>query len=232
MRLRKLAKLAGGLVAAGIAVAAAYGLIVRPWHLRWGATESEVARALPGDGLVPSPKIAATHAITIRAAAAQVWPWIVQIGRGRGGFYSYDWIENLMGLKIRSADRVLPEFQKLKAGDVVPFEPGGHGPPVAAIEPNRYLVLGGRVDATNGAAFGVTRPDDAFVCSWTFFLEPAGDHATRLIERFRLDYRPGPRNTLFYRAVLEPGSFVMQRKMLLGIRERAERLAAAAPPEP
>ena len=104
----------GALAAAAAAAASVYWFVVRPWHLRWGATDAEVARALPGDELVPDAKISSTHAITIRAAPAEVWPWLVQLGQGRGGFYSYDWIEDAMGLEIHSADRILPEYQELK----------------------------------------------------------------------------------------------------------------------
>lgn len=179
-------------------------------------------RPLPGDELVATPKMVDTRAITIHASAAEVWPWVVQIGQGRGGFYSYDWLENLLGLNIHSADRIIPEFQDLKVGDVVPLEPGGTGPPVAAIEPNRVLVLGGRVDSQAGKAYAVSKPDDYFYSTWVFYLDPIDEKTTRLIVRFRLDWKPSLKNTLAYRFVLEPVHFVMERKMLLGIKQRAE----------
>ncbi|HEX7974849.1 MAG TPA: hypothetical protein VF498_10600, partial [Anaerolineales bacterium] len=130
----------------GAAATAAYILAVRPWHEAWGAGKTELARSLPGDDLVPQPKVNATHAITISAPASAVWPWLVQIGEGRGGFYSYTWIEKMMGANIENSERILPEYQQLKVGDIVPFYQKS-GPPVAAIEPGRYLVIGGRIDA-------------------------------------------------------------------------------------
>ncbi|MGQ0600657.1 MAG: hypothetical protein ACT4QE_03060, partial [Anaerolineales bacterium] len=128
---------------AGAAGAAAYAFIVRPWHLRWGATEDEVKHSLPGDDFIADPKIATTHAITIHAPVERVWPWLVQIGRGRGGFYSYTRIENLMGLDIHNEDRLVPAFQELKVGDVIPFDSTGFGVQVSILEPMRTLVLHG-----------------------------------------------------------------------------------------
>jgi hypothetical protein len=211
--------------ALGAGAAAAYALVVRPWHLRWGAADSEVHRPLPGDEVVAQPKAAATHAITLRAHAQEAWPWIVQMGAGRGGFYTYDWLENLMySLNIRNADRILPEYQELKVGDIFPLAPGG-GPPVLAVEPGRYLLVGGRIDAQSEAPFTLKGqgPEAYMAASWLFYLDPVGLSATRLIERFRLDWNPSPLNTLYMRGLLEPGSFIMERGMLLGIKERVER---------
>lgn len=207
--------------AAGAAAATMYALVLRPRHMRWGAAASEVKRALPGDELVPTPKYRATHAITIRAAPQDIWPWLVQIGQGRGGFYSYDWLENAMGLNIHSASQILSEFQNLKAGDTIPLAPDGSGIPVVSVEPNRALVLGGTMDESSEGAFK-TSPGEFFSASWAFVLEPVAADVTRLIERFQLDYSSNPLATLFYRAFLEPGSFIMERKMLLGIKARAE----------
>lgn len=209
------------LVSAGTAAAAVYALVLRPRHMRWGAAASEVSRPLPGDELVPTPRYRATHAVTIRAAPQDIWPWLVQIGQGRGGFYSYDFIENAMGLNIHSANQILPEFQNLKAGDTIPLAPDGSGIPVVSVEPNRALVLGGTMDENSEGAFK-TSPGEFFSASWAFVLEPVAADVTRLIERFQLDYSPSPAATLFYRVFLEPGSFIMERKMLLGIKARAE----------
>jgi hypothetical protein len=208
-----------------LAVCTIYALLIRPWHVRWGATGAEVEASLPGDSLVSQPKISATHAITIQGSAADVWPWLVQIGQGRAGFYSYEEIENLLGLNIHNSDRILPEFQNLKIGDVVPLAPDGAGVPVAFLQPNRLLVLGGRVDApTKGPlALQGKSPGAYYEASWGFFLQPIDVHTTRLVERFRMDWGPQTfANDLFYRAILEPGSFIMQRRMLLGIKERVE----------
>jgi hypothetical protein len=211
----------------GAAAALAYQLVIRPWHRKWGALDEEVQRPLPGDDLVPDAKLSATHAITIYASPAEVWPWLVQMGQGRAGLYSYDWIENLMGLDFHSSDRILPEWQGLKVGDVVPLSPDGFGPAVVALEANRVLLLSGDT-RTGGEPAPVLKPGDYLNVSWLFFLEEAEPGATRLIERFRADYNPGLQNSLFYRALLEPGSFIMERKMLLGIKARAESEARSA----
>ena len=106
-------------VLGGVAGLAAYAFFVRPWHLKWGATEEELNMSLPGDGLVQNPKLNATHAITINAPVRDVWPWLVQVGQNRGGFYSYTWLENLVGCEMRNADQIVPEWQELKVGDEV-----------------------------------------------------------------------------------------------------------------
>jgi hypothetical protein len=212
---RRNAALAGAGFACG-AVASAYLFAIRPWHLRWGATDDEVKQKLPGDNLVPHPKLAATHAVTIQASPAEVWPWLVQMGQNRGGFYSYDWLENLMGLNIHSANRVVPELQHLKSGDVVAVVPGGTGPRVAVLEAGRALVL--------------HAAEKEYACSWAFILETSDSSATRLIERFRLRYRPTLPNMLFYRLVLEPGSFLLERKMILGIKQRVEAVVRVGAP--
>src|SRR5690242_10440737 len=103
----------------GLGAAIAYALVFRPWHLRWGATDEETTETLPGDALVPHPKSQATHAITIHAPVAEVWPWLVQVGQDKGGFYSYTWLENLVGCQMRNADRIVPQFQQLQVGDKV-----------------------------------------------------------------------------------------------------------------
>jgi len=213
----------------------AYLEAIRPWHLRWGATDEETKRPLPGDDMVLLPKLQATHAITIHATAEKIWPWLVQMGQGRGGLYSYDWLENLLGLDIHSADHILPEYQRLKVGDVIPLEPGGTGPPVVAIWPDRALVLGGELRGgvgSSGSPFDLRdkNPESYMTCSWVFFLQPVNGKATRLIERFRLDWSEGWKDTLANRAILEPVSFIMERKMLLGIKRRAEMLAKFAAP--
>jgi hypothetical protein len=212
-------------VGAGAAAAAAYVGVIRPWTLRWGATVSEVAMALPGDDLLEFPKLTSTHAITIEAHPAEVWPWLAQLGQGRGGFYSYDWLENLSGLDIHSADRLLPEYQDIKIGDIVPLAPNGFGLPVAFVEPEQTLVLHGDTRQGSGEIQIPLRPGDYLAASWGFHLFERVDGATRLVVRFRADWASSAQNALFYRVFVEPGAFVMGRKMLLGIKERAERLA-------
>ena len=134
---------AAGAAVIGTAVAG-YIRLVRRWQLRWGATDEECDTALPGDDLIANPDLVATRAITVPAAADQVWPWIAQLGQGRGGFYSYDALENLVGCHIHSADQIVPEWQDINVGDQVKLHPEvGLG--VAVVEPGRALVLRGGV---------------------------------------------------------------------------------------
>ncbi len=200
-----------------------YLMVVRPWHLKWGATDEEVNRSLPGDDRVPDPKINATHAITINAPIDRVWPWIAQIGRGRGGFYSYEAIENAMGLDIHNTDRILPEFQNPQVGEKMPFAEG-FSVPYAIVAAPRTLVIHGDTRTGDGMDAPKMRPGDYIAVAWSWHLEAIDDHTTRLVERWRADYGPGLLNTWFYRLFMEPGAFIMERKMLLGIKARAERV--------
>jgi hypothetical protein len=203
---------------AGIAViagAAAAGiLLARRWQLRWGATAQELAGSLPGDELIARPDLTATRALTVRAQADRVWPWVAQLGQARGGFYSYDFLENLVGCNIHSADRVVPEWQDVSAGDEVRLHPEV-ALEVAAVDPGRSLVLRGGVP--NGNA------PPPFDFTWAFALQPGPDGTTRLIARERYAYaRPWAR---FIVEPVEVIDFVMTQKMLRGIRSRAERTA-------
>ena len=158
-----------------------------------------------------------------RQSPAEVWPWLVQLGQGRGGFYSYDWIEDAMGLEIHSADRILPEYQGLKVGDTIPLAPDAFGLPVAILDAEQTLVLHGDTRLPGGDAMPPLKPGEYLAASWGFYLVGQADGATRLVERWRADYTPTVMNAVFYRAFLEPGAFLMQRKMLLGIKARAEQ---------
>jgi hypothetical protein len=215
-----------GLVAAGAAAVAAYVTAIRPWHLRWGATDEEGDLPLPGDDLVPDAKLTATHAITIHATPAQIWPWLVQIGQGRGGFYSYDWIENAMGLEIHSAKQILPECQDLKVGDLIPLSKDDFGIPVALLEPEKSLVLHGDTRELGPENPPVMQEGDHWAAVWGFHLIPQMDGSTRLVERIFIDWNESPVNTFFYRFFLEPGSFIMEQKMLRGIKESVENYSA------
>ena len=173
--------------------------------LTWGATEDEASAVLPGDELLPDADGVATRAITVDAPASAVWPWLAQMGPApRGGAYTYDWIENLLGLDMHSADRVLPEFQHPAVGDV--FGLGSNRMRVERVEPEHVLTW--------------RSGDGNWV--WSFVLIER-DGRTRLISRnrFRLP-RLADRIGM---VPMEPASLVMERKMLHGIKERAERLA-------
>lgn len=196
---------------AGLAVGAA-GLsypLLRRRMLTWGARPDEVDRELPGDDLLANADIVATRAITIDAAPSAIWPWLVQMGSGRGGVYTYDWIENLFGLGMHSADQILPEFQDLKVGDEYPLGPNRPTMRVEVLEPERVLAF--------------RFQDQTWV--WIFALVPE-DGVTRLLSRNRIaTLHASGLTRLVNMLVMEPGSLVMERKMLLGIKERAERLA-------
>ena len=188
---------------------ALYRRFLRQPVLTWGATADEATRRLPGDELLEEADIVATRAIMISAPASAVWPWLVQMGPGRAGAYTYDWIENLLGLDMHSADRIVPEWQQVAVGDVVRNRKGGPGMRIEIFEPERV--------------FSSRSEDGTWV--WTFVLE-AQDGRTRLISRNRI--RTGSsRGARAGVAVMEPGSLVMERKMLLGIKQRAERLAGS-----
>src|ERR1700682_3508950 len=201
--------------AAAVAVAAsgsmaALALFGRTRLLCWGATDEEIAAAQPGDDLIGDANVTATRAITIRRSAGVVWPWIAQLGQGRGGFYSYDCLENLVGCDIHSADRVVPEWQQLEVGDEVRLAPSA-ALKVAILEPGRALVLQGSLPIARRPPFDST---------WAFVLCEQPDGTTRLLSRERYGYR-----RWWAPFVVEPTqaiSFVMSRKMLLGIRDWAD----------
>ena len=196
---------------------------------KWGTTEDEVRKAWPGDDLVPQPKGEYMHAITINAPAAAVWPWLVQIGQGRGGFYSYEFLENLIGCKMRNADRIIPELQNLEVGNSIPMHPTMGSPyKVASIEPGRALILMIRVDVQTGKAFepGDKMPEKYQNMSWLFFLDEHDDGTTRLISRSRNDWNQSLGNAIFF-GIFGPLTLEMDRKMLKGIKQRAEASSTA-----
>jgi len=210
-RLRRAGRVALWCLAAVALLVSAWILLVRPWHLRWGATDEELRRSMPGDEVVPEPQHASTRAVTVAARPEEIWPWLAQMGKGRGGLYSIDWLDQLFGvLDEPSAERILPQFQDLRAGDVIPVG-GMPGWPVALAEPNRLLLIEVHQDG-----FDVTQ-------SWGLY--PAGPEATRLVLRVRGRGPPGPRTRLLL-AALDPQEFLMVRAQLRGIQRRAEAVAA------
>ena len=203
---------AARVVLAGFGIAALYRLFLRRPVLTWGATPEEAAARLPGDELLEDADGVATRAVTVAAPRSAVWPWIAQMGPfPRGGAYTYDWIENLLGLDMHSTDRVLPEFQHPGVGDGFGF--GANRMSYAIVEPEQVLAL--------------RSADGNWV--WSFVLQEAGG-ATRLISRNR--FRLPTLKAKLGMIPMEPGSLLMERKMLTGIRERAEWLAATEPPPP
>jgi len=215
---RNLLKTLAGAAAVGGALAA-YNYKIRPWHLRWGATDEELTEALPGDEVKPDAGVQVTHAVTIDAPAASVWKWLVQIGQGRGGFYSYDWIENLFGLQIHNTEEIMPDWQQLQVGDFVRSAHmnwlGGKyknktGWFVVRMDENRALVL--RDEIERG--------------SWAFILKPVDETKTRLVIRARGNKPESLPMKIFSYGFFEPAHFIMERKMLLTLKKRAEEFSA------
>lgn len=223
----------GGARVAGTLVAAP---VLRRFYNRHGASRDELQRPLPGDHLVAKPKLGYTRAITIEAPAEQVWPWLAQFGQGRGGFYSYDTLENLIGCGIHSVDRILPERQEVAVGDLI--RSGRDNQPcwqVVEVDPPHHLVLIGAGTPAQPEAPEIVDdvPERGYVAStWQWVLEPIDDgQRTRLIVRQRATFSPN-QSLLWH--VVEPLNYVMEHRMLRGIRDRAERAvrrpAAASPP--
>jgi hypothetical protein len=188
-----------------------YWFPIRWWMSRWGATPSDLERVMAGDGLLTDATFSYTIVVNVNAPPEDIWPWLVQLGYHRGGLYSYDWLDRLFGYLDRpSATSILPEFQHLAVGDEIPL---GRGPnwPVAVVEPRRALVL----DMRNMSGFDWV---------WQFGLYTFDEKRTRLVSRSRVRTKTvWPR--LFTYAI-EPAGFLMTRRMLLGLKARAEALRA------
>jgi hypothetical protein len=192
---------------------------VRPWHMRWGATKAEVAAGMPGDEVVRRAQFNATRAITIETPPEHVWPWIAQLGYLRGGFYTYDLVDNA---GERSADRIIEEYQHLEVGDLIPMFHEAHGLAIAyrvdSFQPNEWMVWVHRPHEND-------QPDS----TWSWQLKRLPDERTRLVTRMKQDYRwQTPRLATFNLILMEFGDFAMERRMLKGIKTRAERVRRSA----
>jgi hypothetical protein len=184
-----------------VALSAVLWLVYRPWALSWGSTDEEISRTMPGDEVIPNPTFNATRAVTIDATPENIWPWIVQIGYLRAGFYSYDSLDND---GIPSTETILPEYQDLQVGDLIPLSKTANVR-VTELEPAKSLVLVFEVEGTWSNA------------TWVWGLEPLNDHQTRLVTRLRANAK-SIRSRLF----LDLGEIIMMRKCMLGIKRRAE----------
>jgi hypothetical protein len=180
----------------GVAGLAAYVALFAPWSRRWGTRRAERAMLLPGDEDVPEPGLHMTRAVTIDAPPEQVWPWLAQIGQDRGGFYSYTWLENLAGCRMRNATRVHPEWQHREIGDKVLLHPAA-GVGITHFDPFRCLALGG----------------------WYLVLEPMAGGRTRLLARSRI---PKGAASAAYAVFVELPHFIMERRMLRTMKQRVE----------
>ncbi|CAN5679821.1 hypothetical protein BH23CHL7_BH23CHL7_15300 [soil metagenome] len=225
------------LISAVAASGAAYFLVVRPRLRDWGIDPVEAELPLPGDDLVPDPTAVETRGIAIDAPPSAIWPWLVQMGYERAGWYSYDALDN----KGASVDQIMPEFQHIAVGEVMPTHPGG-GFLVKVVEPEHALVLytdtalvreqAGKAEAegtdelatpglkASGAMLNASFPE--FAASWAFFLRPTDDGQTRLVERFRAQTPgSGPARAVLGE-IMGTGIVLMTRKQLLGIKARVE----------
>jgi hypothetical protein len=230
-------RIAVGAAIAGVGWATYFS--VRRWWATWGVTAAEQAMSLPGDEIVPDGANLLTRGITIEASPEVVWPWLVQMGYGRAGWYSYDQLD----MKGRSAEAILPGFQSIAVGDVMPTNPGG-GFEVRVVEPNRAFVLYlddalvraqadlmpdpiSAADTPGLAASGrflASASPPTFAVSWAFVLEPLGVGRTRLIERTRGRFGRSAGSVVGL-PLMGFGVFVMMRKQMLGIRDRVESAA-------
>jgi hypothetical protein len=213
-----LLKAFAGLAGVGLGALAVYNYKLRPWHLRWGATDEELTATLPGDEIKPDAGIQVTHAITIAAPPPVVWKWLVQIGQDRGGFYSYDKLENMFDLRIHNTEEIKPEWQTLKVGD---FVRSAH-----------ENWLGGNYKEKTGWFVVRMKETSALVLrdevergSWAFILRPADGAQTRLIIRARGSKPASLPLKLFHYGFFEPAHFIMERKMLLTLKKRAEEFS-------
>jgi hypothetical protein len=217
--IKKIFKLLKILALIFIAFIILYILFLRPWLLSWGAMDSEINGVYPGDSLLVSWKNSSTRAITINASSDKIWPWLVQMGQGRGGLYSYDWLENLVGCEMYSADKILPQFQNTKLNDTIRMIPEKRGPLfflVAISDSSKAFVLRAPKDSND------TYATDLIGTTWAFILNKIDSSTTRLIVRFRSDFKPTFSGYMVNKYVLEPIQFIMERKMMYGIKERAE----------
>lgn len=208
------------------AAATAYWKLARPRFTRWGATDDELVRSLPGDERLPDANSTATRAVTIAAPAGAIWPWLAQMGQHRAGMYSYTWLENLFLANMRNADEIVPEWQEIAPGDIVrladPSRFGGKGfCVVGEVDPGKSLVL-----LTSGALPLASAEEFEPAGTWAFVLEPIDDSHTRLLVRGRGVNRSAAEKAASY-LWWDWTHFIMERGMMLGIKERAQRAAAA-----
>ena len=186
-------------------------------RLRWGTVGTEASDPLPGDALVPEPKWSYTLGVAVDASPEDVWPWIAQIGQGRGGFYSYQTLENIVGCRIANTTQILPAHQHPVVGDDIFLHPTAPPVRIEIVDPPNVLVLfGSPADVGDEQSWGAS--------TWQFVVQPGHDGGSRLLTRGRYDHSPDWKSRLaFGRFPIEAISFVMSRKMMLEIKRLAER---------
>lgn len=186
-------------------------------RLRWGTVGTEASDSLPGDEFVPEPKWSYTLGVAVDASPEEVWPWIAQLGQGRGGFYTYQTLENMVGCRITNATEILPDHQHPAVGDEIYLHPTAPPMRIKTADPPFALVLvGSPADLGAEVSWGMS--------TWQFIVNPDHDRGSRLLTRGRYDYSPDWKSRLaFGRFPIEVISFVMSRKMMLEIKRLAER---------
>lgn len=185
-------------------------------RLRWGTVGAEATDPLPGDALVPEPRWSYTLGITVDAPPDAVWPWVAQLGQGRGGFYSYETLENLVGCRIVNSTEILPEHQHPAVGDEIRLHPTASALRIELVQPPHALVLfGSPADIGTGARWGKS--------TWQFVITADGHGGSRFLTRGRYDHAPDlVSGLMFGRFPIEPISFVMSREMMREIKRLAE----------
>ena len=205
--------------------------ITRSHYRRWGATDEEVQRTLPGDERAAHSDLTTTLAVTIHAPARDVWPWVAQLGQERGGMYSYELLENLARCQMHNADQVVPAWE-MQVGDRMRMGPQGYPVnQVIALERGRWLLMAG-ADLKTGIAAPLPQPGQTTYINytWVLYLDERPDGTTRLISRTRLDYAPRTFGfKLMWEVFTDPIGCVMTRKMLLTLKQRVEQAAHTQP---
>jgi len=196
-----------------IAIFIVHFAIVRPWHTNWGATKDEQTRSLPGDQFVTSGS-QSTHAITINAPSSLVWKWVAQLGQDRGGFYSYDILENMVGCKMPTSDYLRREKQNWKSGDRLWMYPPAYNIDISGAPLQTYI-------PGYALGFGTTQNTTAD-SSWTFVVQPIDASHTRLIIRSKAPKETSIAHSAFNALFFDQAHFVMEKRMMLGIKQLAE----------
>jgi len=201
------------------AIAANFLAYTRPWFLRWGATPAELSRLLPGDEIVSNAASQYTRAVTIQAPVEQVWPWLAQLGQDRGGFYSFDLLENIVGCQMPVDDVLRPEKQTWQEGDRLWMYPKEKAGGVGFATLRTYLPGRAMGFATRAPGTMLDEPENG---SWSFVLDPIDGRTTRFLIRGRLAPGRSTAGLAFDGLFFEPVHFFMERRMMLGIKALAE----------
>ena len=214
-----------GIEGIGIILASYLTFFLKPLRDRWGLSLNDAKMPLPADEIISSPKSVYTHGVKINAPAKYVWPWIAQMGCGRGGFYSYEALENLIGLNIYNSDEIIPQFQNPILGDLIPFGPKD-AYPLVVCDQGAALAIENSYDLDAKTIYdpNLASPKNYLHLTWLWYVEALDDNHSRFISRNRVTHSSSIKTNLIFGRLAEPMIFAMDRKMCLGIKKRAERL--------